>query len=458
MKIQSILMMSHAATAAVAIVVMVSTRTLGFPSAAGVAIGALLGGAFVASFVLSKWFSRGLQQVQLAVADHGSAASVGIDEFDQAADQVGTHAAGWDDVAANHRDQARDFQSIMLLLDRRGGEEATSFALRNMLAGIGSTLHSHLQQIASGTEDIDRYTREIAEGAESQSSAVAKTTTYVEQMSSNIDLVTANAESVAKAIAKTTDSASQAHGLVTRLAEGMDRIAQQCSASESRLRAMADPSQQVSAIVETIGDIASRTDMLALNASIESIRAGEHGRGFAVVADEVRKLAEQASQATVEITQLLESMRGATQESIASIGHQRTEIASESKMAAEAKQILSRISDSRIEDQSRAKEIAAAAHQQLQLAQDVVLAVEQISQLAKANRGSAENACWTMRSLTKTTPQFNAVVERLRGCSDSARHDVDAEAVDSPNGRPAPAPVPVTTEAAAPVANFADAV
>ena len=464
MKIQSILLISHTAIGAIVVATMAIARNLGPTAAEVVTITAALCAAAVASFGLSKWFGRGLGMIEKAAVDHAavSETSIGVDEIDRTIGQVCSDATRWDDVAANHRDQARDIQSMMLLLDRRGGDEATSIQLRKMLAGIGGTLHAHLKQIAHGTEEIDRYTKEIADGAEAQGSAVIKTTTYVEQMSANIDTVTDNAESVQKAIATTSESAVAALDLVQRLSEGMDRLADQCTTSENRLRGLADPSQQISSIVESISDIAARTDMLALNASIESIRAGEHGRGFAVVADEVRKLAEQSSQATSEITQLMDSMRNATQESITAISTQRSEVVAETKMAEEAKQILSRINATRIDDQSRAKEIAAAAHQQLQLAQDVVLAVEQISQVAKTNRSSAENACWTMRSLTKTTPQFDAVIERLRSCSDSsATVESTAESnnsVAADRVTQSTATAGVTAIASVPTSNFADAV
>lgn len=435
MRLSTLLLISHGLCAATACAALLAAQYVGGSTlwvSAAVLVAALIA---TTTFVLSRRLRSGLALLEFVVAhpDEADLPTTGLREFDRTTQSLAAQAGRWEDIAANNREQARDLQAILSVLNRRGGSSETSSAeLREVLAGIGQTLYGYLEQTAQNATEISRCTQDIAEAAEVQSNAVVKTSTYVERLYTNIDAISNNVARVQDACTATRDSAVEAKSLVDQAQVGMERIRTHAEASEKRLRGLGDPSRQISSIVGTIGDIAARTDLLALNASIESIRAGEHGRGFAVVADEVRKLAEQAAQATREIAGLIESVQLETQQSIAAVAQERSEVATEVDLVTSAGAILDRICREANEDAARAQEIANTARQQLQLTQDVVLAIEQISNTAKNSRSRAENACWTMQSLAGTRRLFEASVDQLRRCAERRRRDaVDYEQSDA---------------------------
>ncbi len=409
---------------------------------AGLAVGILVAGLALAGFtgwvlgvaivgpillsvavalVLSSRLYGPLLAIEAAVvkADSQPVARSGILEFDAVADRVRERAGRWAEAAATSREQAQEIEVLIERLNRRSGgargrAQRIGTQLRQLLASVAQASDAELEQILKCTKDIERYAKEIARGAEQQSDAVSKSTTYVEQMSANIDSVTRNAGAAQQAASTTRDAAAAALELVEKLVEGMERIRTHVGASESRLRALGEHSQEIGSIVETIGAISSRTDMLALNASIESVRAGEHGRGFAVVAEEVRKLAEQAAQATREVAGLIESIQLETQESVSLMVEERREVQTEVERVRSAGAALRRISQVSRDSATQVGEITAATQLQLQLTTDVVLAMERIADVAKSSRARAEEACWTVNTLSKLAERFGTSLQPLR--------------------------------------------
>lgn len=418
MKLQMHFLVSHGA---VAVAALGSIAILGV-TPTGLAVAAIVAAvtAAIGSFWVARRIAGGLLALEAVVADHEQATALqtGIEEVDHAATRIGEIAAGWEQVASQTRAQSRDFQALVTLLDRReGNRQASSGQLRRMLVELGTMLSEELQRVGGDATEIQHHFKTISQGVDTQGQAVIKTTTYVEQLSATIDAVSNHAAAAGRAVERNGKSASAALVLVREMIDSLKLVRSDAQTSEKKLLGLCDPTHQITSIVNTIGDIAARTDLLALNASIESIRAGEHGRGFAIVADEVRKLAEQATDATREIEALLDSMQLVTQESIRGVESQRERIQVELERAASAQKALEKMCDLTDQDANHIRQIADTSTKQLQLAQDVIVAMEQISEIARTNRSGAESVHWATKSLSQISPQLRATIERLQSCN-----------------------------------------
>ena len=292
--------------------------------------------------------------------------------------------------------------------------------LKDNMNRLSSRLKAMLENISLAANNLNTAAAEIqtattqqASGASEQSAAISETTTTVEEVKAISEQASQRAQEVANSARRTVEVARSGQKAVQDTIESMAQIKDRVEGISENLLSLSDQTQQIGEIIATVNEIASQSNMLALNASVEAARAGEHGKGFAVVAMEVRSLAEQSKQATAQVKAILSEIQRATNTTVMATEQGTKGVERGVQLAAQARESIEQLSAVINESAQIATQVVVGGQQQLTGIEQIALAMQNINQVTMQSLAStrqaeksAQNLNDLARSMTGTVSQY----------------------------------------------------
>ena len=260
-----------------------------------------------------------------------------------------------------------------------GAVNYTTEELRKLVARIMVAA----DQMGRATRQAEQISKGLLEAAQKQAGEIRKAGESVQSMAASIREVDSSAAKATE-VGQRTLAATERGGLAVRnTIAGMGGIREQIQDTSKRIKRLGESSQEIGEIVDLISDITEMTNVLALNAAIQAVSAGEAGRGFSVVAEEVQRLAERSAEATKQIGTLVKTIQSDTQDAIAAMEQSTLGVVEGAKLSDVAGQSLKEIEQVSGELAALIDGISASTRMQSDMAGKVAHAMRNILQITQ---------------------------------------------------------------------------
>ncbi|MGE5953286.1 MAG: methyl-accepting chemotaxis protein [Qipengyuania vulgaris] len=332
--------------------------------------------------------------------------------FQHLASEMGRLSSGARDIEVgdtSRPDEIGDLARALAVFSRSGVKLDELFAGRKAAAeqrkqelmlladSFEKTIGDVVGGVAAASSQLNSTAGSMASAAEQAAGQASQVSTAMETASGGVTAAAAASDEFAMSIGEISRQAANSAELARKASDDAE-------SADATIGALANSAEQVGQIVELIQSIAQRTNLLALNASIEAARGGEAGRGFAVVASEVKELAAQTSRATEEVSEQIQAMQASTGASVSalrSIGEQIKQL------------------------ETTAISIASAVDQQSVAGQDLARSIDRAAQGTDEVAGHLDNMRDTSIAAGAAASQVLASSSDLEGQATTLRDKVD---------------------------------
>jgi CHASE3 domain sensor protein len=277
--------------------------------------------------------------------------------------------------------------------------------------GLKKKIGSAIEQVQGSSAELQSAASQQATGAREQASSTTEISTTVKELLATSRQIASSAQQVARVADETAGAARHGNDTVLHAQEAIDVVRRQVDAIVNHMLELGKRSQEIGGIVDIINDLAEQTNILAINATIESAGAGEHGKRFAVVADEIRKLADRVGGATKDIRVLIDEIRAASNTTIMATEDGSKAVQSSTKQFTDVAGSFRRIAELVRANLDVAREIELSTQQQTTAVEQVNTAILEVAQTARQAESSSTQTLQTATRLIQLSKQLHAIID-----------------------------------------------
>lgn len=283
-------------------------------------------------------------------------------------------------------------------------------AIRNMLKNLKEQTKETINVVdvlSASVNEITVSLTQVTTGAAQTSSAVSETTATVEEVKQTVYVSSEKTKNVSNNAKKSLEISKVGNKATEDTLQGMNVINSQMQEIAESILGLSEQSQNISELIESVDTISEQSNILAVNASIEAAKAGEHGKGFSIVAQEIRNLAEQSKQGTKQIRNILRDIQKAANTAVMTTEKGIKLVDAGMKQAGEAGYSIHQLMENINISAQSAIQIEASSQQQLIGMDQVAIAMEGINEASIQNVDS-------MKQLEEATNRLQEMGYRLK--------------------------------------------
>jgi CHASE3 domain sensor protein len=346
----------------------------------------------------------------IALRRDGAAAAAVVSAFDQqvaptrtALNAAVTTFADLEEqhlATAKHAAERQTAEAVTLMVVIAAGAAVLTSVIAVVLTrSLGRQIGTAIGQVQTSSTQLEASATQQAAGARQEATAMSEITTTFNELMVTSRQIAESAGRVSQIAGDTATAARSGDEIITQAQTSMDAIRQQVDLVVHHMVELGRKSQQIGAVLDIVSEHAEQTNILAINATIEAMGAGESGKRFAVVADEIRKLADRVAGSAKEIRGLIDDVRAAVNTTVMVTETGAKAVDAGTRQFVEVAEAFQHIGGMVGTTTDAAREIELSTKQQASAVEQVNAAVSDVAQATRATEASSAETRQTAAQL-----------------------------------------------------------